>query len=89
MTPVGTLILPSVPMLKPAGAPTRVSTTSPAAGGDTPLRLSLANTLPLEVVPGATPVSVSSPATSRPLLMLMVRIARPHRLLSGAGRHTW
>ncbi|MNK38843.1 hypothetical protein D3C87_574420 [compost metagenome] len=89
VTPVGTLILPSVPMLKPAGAPTRLSSTSPAAGGETPLRLSLASTLAVEVLPGATPVKVSSLATSWPLLMLMVTIARPHRLASGAGRQTW
>ena len=65
-------------MVKPDGAPTRLSSTVAGSGGLTPLRRSLASTLTLVVEPVATPVSTSSPATRVPLLMLMVTVAVPH-----------
>ncbi|MNK38845.1 hypothetical protein D3C87_574440 [compost metagenome] len=88
LTPVATDTVPVGVIAKPAGAPTRVSSTLAAAGGDTPLRLSLASTLAAEVVPGATPLSVSLPASSVPVAMLRVTLAVAHKAF-GAGRQAW
>ncbi|MNK38844.1 hypothetical protein D3C87_574430 [compost metagenome] len=84
-----TLSVPSGLRVKPPGAPTRLRITSAAAGGDTPLRLSLASTLVPVVAPASTPTRLSSPALNVPLLMFKVTVAVAHRLLFGAGRQVW
>ncbi len=88
VTPVPTLIVPSAAMVKPAGAPTRLTVTLPAAGGDTPLSESLASTLGV-IPPAAMPVKLSLPATRVPLLTLRVTVAVPHSAAFGAGRQVW
>ncbi|MNV60650.1 hypothetical protein D3C71_1531210 [compost metagenome] len=88
-TPVATLMVPAVVMAKPAGAPTRLSCTSPGAGGLTALRASLASTLVLDVPPASIPLRVSSAATRVPVLTLSVTIEVLHSAAFGAGRQAW
>ncbi len=86
--PAGTVSTPSAASTKPAGAPTRLTSTVPAAGGETLLSESLPSTLVAALPPGAM-VKLSSTAIRLPLLMLSVTVAVPHSAASGAGRQAW
>jgi len=86
--PVATAIVPSAAIEKPDGAPTRLSTTSVAAGV-VPFSVSLPSTLDVALPAATGAVMVSSTATRVPLLTLRVAVAWAQMPLSGAARHTW
>ncbi len=89
IAPLPAVMVPFGLRVNAAGAPTRLSTTSPGAGGLTPLSESLASTLAAEVPPGAMPASVSSPASRVPLLTFSVACAVAQSVAFGAARQTW